>query len=624
MQMQSVSDPKSSCISPTRHTSRFKPPSSKLVVRIHGRNDDDDDDDDDEYSSSSKSFSPYYKGLTDQSLAILDHDPLPHTHTHPPPSYQHHHHPNLFASSSSSPYYKGLTDYSLVTAASWTPDAAAVAVLHNTNSLSSYESSPYYRGLIDYSLALHTTNSHLSINIRTPTGPRPDFTLKELMVNDDVDNGLDDIGLIEKGLEPSKVVSGSQENEDKTISEEVALMTKGGGGNDVELVIEEEKALRESKVEENTEKTAKGVHDDDDDDDVRLVIEEKPLRERVPEKSILEEMDLVKEEELEDLSVPEQTAATELTPKVEKLKDTTAEEGNVNEYKWAKKYQPKTLAEFICNRDKALGLKELVKEGCGCNHFIFEGPPSVGKRSMIRAMLREVFGADRVQIIEECKEFKLKGEMVDNLQVRIKKSLHHVEVNLSETKGYEKHVIVDLFKETYGKIINNSLPCSPENCQEKEGIRLSRGIVKKIISRSKNNLRQALRSLEATCRNKDALKDDDLILTGWEHDISNIAKNIIEEQSPRQLYVIRRKLQSLMIHDVSPDFIYKSLVTKLMSLVDESLRLGVAKLDNEYSQQEIDPLWWELHSFGTWNNMGEVSLQEMISTRIRASDLMVF
>lgn len=55
--------------------------------------------------------------------------------------------------------------------------------------------------------------------------------------------------------------------------------------------------------------------------------------------------------------------------------------------------------------------------------------------------------------------------MVENLQLRVQKSLHHVEVNLSEAKGYEKHVIVELFKETYGKVINSSLPCSPENCQ---------------------------------------------------------------------------------------------------------------------------------------------------------------
>ena len=37
---------------------------------------------------------------------------------------------------------------------------------------------------------------------------------------------------------------------------------------------------------------------------------------------------------------------------------------------------------------------------------------------------------------------------------------------------------------------------------EKEGIKLSRGLVKKIILRSRNNLRQAIRSLEATCRDK--------------------------------------------------------------------------------------------------------------------------
>jgi len=161
--------------------------------------------------------------------------------------------------------------------------------------------------------------------------------------------------------------------------------------------------------------------------------------------------------------------------------------------------------------------------------------------------------------------------MVDNVQVRVKKSLHHVEVNLSETKGYEKHVIVDLFKETYGQVIDNSQPCYPENCKaivlyeaeklstesllyikwllekyegcnkvffccsdesklqpvkplcitlrlsspstqelakileyiaNQEGIQLSCHLVETIVLRSRNNLRQAIRSLEATCRNR--------------------------------------------------------------------------------------------------------------------------
>jgi replication factor C subunit 3/5 len=37
---------------------------------------------------------------------------------------------------------------------------------------------------------------------------------------------------------------------------------------------------------------------------------------------------------------------------------------------------------------------------------------------------------------------------------------------------------------------------------EEEGIKLSRESIKKIILRSKNNLRQAIRSLEATYRHK--------------------------------------------------------------------------------------------------------------------------
>ncbi|RDX73655.1 Replication factor C subunit 3, partial [Mucuna pruriens] len=466
----------------------------------------------------SNTNSPYYKGLTDQSLAILG--SYPHPQPYSPSTY--------LLSLSSSPYYKGLTDYSKVLSP-WSP--------HTPIHPLSYQSSPYYSGLLtDYSFSIYAP-------------PRD---------------------------------GGQSSSSPPNINSFTDFIVHGNASQQISL--QEEKPLRVNESE-----AIESVLHETILDDVLMCDQEKPLRERVSEPQCKEE--------------PNEY---------------------VYHYTWATKYQPIALSDFICNKDKALQLKEMVKEGCGCNHFIFEGPPSVGKRSMIRAMLREVFGADRVQVTEEYKNFYLKflqhdGEMVDNLQVRLKKSLHHVEVNISETKGYEKHVIVDLFKETYGQVINNTQPCQPENCKaiilyeaeklsiesllyikwllekykgcnkvffccsdesklqpvkplcvtirlsspstqevfdnkvlmfsmplsqqlvnileyigKEEGIKLSRNSVDKIIFMSNNNQRQAIRSFEATCRNKDALKDDDLILTGWEEDILNIAKKITQEQSPRQ------------------------------------------------------------------------------------------
>lgn len=41
---------------------------------------------------------------------------------------------------------------------------------------------------------------------------------------------------------------------------------------------------------------------------------------------------------------------------------------------------------------------KIQARGGGCGHFIFEGPPGVGKRTMIWAMLREAFGRDTIHV----------------------------------------------------------------------------------------------------------------------------------------------------------------------------------------------------------------------------------
>ncbi|KAL7591275.1 hypothetical protein Lser_V15G31849 [Lactuca serriola] len=320
-------------------------------------------------------------------------------------------------------------------------------------------------------------------------------------------------------------------------------------------------------------------------------------------------------------------------------------------YLWADRYRPVALKDFICNKDKAIELQHTINED-ECRHFIFEGQAGVGKRTMIWALLREAYGPDKVQARDECKTFNLKGEDVSSIMVNVKESSQHVEINLSELKGFEKHVIVELIKETNNLTNKTGLRCSNDNCRaiilheadklstdallyirwvieryrgchkiffccqdasklqplknicklvqllppsnkeivqvlefiaKNEEIELPNKLAERIAVSSKNNLRQAIRSFEATSQNNSLLEEDQVILTGWEDDIANIARSIVEKQSPKQLYDIRRKLQNLIDHSVPPEFIFETLAVELKKNVEESMHKQIEKTYKEYS-----------------------------------------
>lgn len=57
------------------------------------------------------------------------------------------------------------------------------------------------------------------------------------------------------------------------------------------------------------------------------------------------------------------------------------------------------------------------------------------------------------------------GEAVSSILVNLKVSHQHIEVNLSELKGYEKHVIAELIQEKYQKLPITTLQHGCENCK---------------------------------------------------------------------------------------------------------------------------------------------------------------
>ncbi|KAJ1296138.1 hypothetical protein BS78_01G276500 [Paspalum vaginatum] len=299
-----------------------------------------------------------------------------------------------------------------------------------------------------------------------------------------------------------------------------------------------------------------------------------------------------------------QTDTSDESPQSLADSPTSAVAGDDDKFLWADKYRPSVLSEFICNKTVAAELYQLVLAHQR-SHFIFEGPPAVGKRSMVRALIRDGFALHDLKIEEQTKRFELKGEIRKHIDVRVKISGHHVEVNLADLHGYEKYVITALLSES---IPSPNSVCDHTNCRvivihdadklssdlqhyigwflgryagcnkiifccsdasnleavkhlckvvtlqppsfeeiikvleyiaTQESIDLPGDLARRITTSASNNLRQAIRSFEATWKANYPFVDDQVILTGWEEEISTVARNIMDEPSSKQAYSTR-------------------------------------------------------------------------------------
>ncbi|KAJ9707196.1 hypothetical protein PVL29_002270 [Vitis rotundifolia] len=115
-----------------------------------------------------------------------------------------------------------------------------------------------------------------------------------------------------------------------------------------------------------------------------------------------------------------------------------------------------------------------------------------------------------------------------------------------------------------------------------EGIELPPRLAENIAEKSKHSVQQAIRSFEATWQLNYPFKEDQMILTGWEEELANIAKNIVDKQGPKQLYIVREKLKNFMVHNVSPEIICKSFVEELNKLLNYQFQVIITHLWQGY------------------------------------------
>eukprot|EP01101_Sappina_pedata_P007983 TRINITY_DN432_c0_g1_i1.p1 TRINITY_DN432_c0_g1~~TRINITY_DN432_c0_g1_i1.p1 ORF type:complete len:501 (-),score=175.04 TRINITY_DN432_c0_g1_i1:61-1521(-) len=106
-----------------------------------------------------------------------------------------------------------------------------------------------------------------------------------------------------------------------------------------------------------------------------------------------------------------------------------------------------------------------------------------------------------------------------------------------------------------------------------EGVNLPAEFAMKLAKNSKRNLRRAILSFEASKANQYPFQPtQNPDRADWEEYIALIAKEIVEEQSPKSLLSVRNKLYELLTHCIPPEVIFQSLVNELLKRVDADVR----------------------------------------------------
>ncbi|KAM1270748.1 hypothetical protein ACFX13_032619 [Malus domestica] len=270
---------------------------------------------------------------------------------------------------------------------------------------------------------------------------------------------------------------------------------------------------------------------------------------------------------------------------------------------WVDKYRPKTLDQAIVHQDIAQNLKKLVAEQ-DCPHLLFYGPSGSGKKTLIIALLRQVFGpsADKVKV--ENRTWKVDaGSRTIDIELTTMSSTNHIELNPSDAGFQDRYIVQEIIKEmaknrhidTKGKkgykilVLNEVDKLSREAqhslrrtmqkysayCQlilccnssskvteaiwsqclnvrinaptedqivkvlefigKKEALQLPSGFAARIAEKSNRSLRRAILSLE-TClvQQLSARVSLNKYPMDWEEYVSEIASDIMKEQSPKR------------------------------------------------------------------------------------------
>eukprot|EP00249_Psilotum_nudum_P008975 c21630_g1_i2 orf=349-1383(-) len=308
---------------------------------------------------------------------------------------------------------------------------------------------------------------------------------------------------------------------------------------------------------------------------------------------------------------------------------------------WVDKYRPHTLDKMMVHMDVAQNLKNLIDQG-DCPHLLFYGPSGAGKKTLIMALIREMFGAGAEKIKVENKPWKIEaGTRKIEIELTTVSSNYHVELNPSDAGFQDRYVVQEIIKEMaksrpldvagnkgfkvlvlnevdrlskeaqhslrrtmekYSAACRLVLCCNSaskvieavrsrclnirinapskeeiikvlQHVAKKEGLQLPVTFAARIAFHSNRNLRRAVLSLEACKVHQYPFAENQPVqTTDWEQYIVEIASDIVNEQSPKRLFLVRGKLYELLVNCIPPEIVLKRLLLELMKKLDSELK----------------------------------------------------
>ncbi|EFN55071.1 hypothetical protein CHLNCDRAFT_35851 [Chlorella variabilis] len=157
------------------------------------------------------------------------------------------------------------------------------------------------------------------------------------------------------------------------------------------------------------------------------------------------------------------------------------------------KYRPKALEQFQLHSDVADNLRKLVVNG-DCPHTLFYGPPGAGKKTLILALLREIYGPGVEKLKVECKPWKIKlpSSSID-LEFTTISSAYHVEMNPSDVGNRDRYVVQEIIKE-----MAKSRPIGTDGQRSFKVLVLNE--VDQLSKEAQHSLRRTMEKYSAACR----------------------------------------------------------------------------------------------------------------------------